>query len=131
MKTIFLNLDEVLAIHHTEVEKFGGSHGVRDLNLLDSAIQRPESSFMGDDLYPTIFDKVAALMHSILLNHPFVDGNKRTATASAAYFLYLNGYELEVTQEEMVQLALRVESKKIDLEQIAKWFKEYSVKIMS
>ena len=128
MKIVFLSLDEVLGIHHEEVEKFGGSHGVRDLNLLDSALQRPQSSFMGEDLYSTVFDKAAALLHSILLNHPFIDANKRTATVSVAYFLHLNGYELEMTQEELVEFALKVESKKLDLEQISKWLETHSKK---
>lgn len=125
----FLTLDEVLAIHHEEVEKFGGSHGVRDLNLLDSALQRPQSSFMGEDLYPTLFHKAAALMHSILLNHPFIDANKRTATVSTAYFLNLNGHNIEVQQKELVEFALKVESKKMDLEQISNWLRMHSVKI--
>lgn len=128
MKTVFLTLDEVLGIHHREVEKFGGSHGVRDLNLLDSAIHRPQSSFMGEDLYPTIFDKAAALIHSILLNHPFIDANKRTSIASAAYFLHLNGYELEMEQKEVVEFALKVESKQLNIEQISNWLKEHSRK---
>ncbi len=127
-KIIFLTLDEILGIHHEEVEKFGGSHGLRDTNLLDSALQRPQSSFMEEDLYPTIFDKAAALMHSILLNHPFIDANKRTATVSTAYFLYLNGYNLEAKQKELVQFALKVGSKKMDLEQIAQWLEKHSVK---
>jgi death-on-curing protein len=128
-KINFLTLDEVLAIHHEEVEKFGGSHGVIDLNLLDSALQRPQSSFMGTDLYPTIFQKAAALMHSILLNHPFIDANKRTATTSMAYFLFTNGYNFEATQKEVVEFALKVASKKIDIEQMSKWLQEHSVKI--
>src|SRR3990167_9655242 len=105
MKIVFISLDEVLGIHHEEVEKFGGSHGVRDLNLLDSALQRPQSSFMGEDLYSTIFHKAAALMHSILLNHPFIDANKRTATVSTAYFLHINGYDIRTGQENLVELA--------------------------
>ena len=128
MKIVFLSLDEVLGIHHEEVEKFGGSHGVRDLNLLDSALQRPQSSFMGEDLYSTVFDKAAALLHSILLNHPFIDANKRTATVSVAYFLHINGYELEMTQKELVEFALKVESKKFDLKQISKWLETHSKK---
>lgn len=128
-KTIFLTLDEVLAIHHGEIEKFGGSHGLRDLNLLESAVYRPQASFMGEDLYPTIFDKAAALTHSILLNHPFLDANKRTATVSTAYFLHLNGYEVEMKQKELVEFALKVESKQMDLEQISKWLKKHCNKI--
>lgn len=128
-KIIFLTLDEVLAIHHEEIEKFGGSHGVRDLNLLDSALLRPQSSFMGEDLYPTIFLKAAALMHSILFNHPFIDANKRAATVSTAYFLFLNGYTFEITQNELVEFVLKVASKKIDIEQISQWLEIHSVKM--
>lgn len=128
MKIVFLTLDEVLAIHHKEVEKFGGSHGVRDLNLLESAVYRPQSSFMGEDLYPTIFDKAAALMHSLLMNHAFVDANKRTAIVSTSYFLHLNGYKIKMEQKEVVEFALKVESKQLDLEQISLWLKEHSQK---
>lgn len=129
MKIKYLTLDEVLGIHYSEVEKFGGSHGIRDLNLLDSAVHRPQASFMGEDLYPTIFDKAAALLHSILLDHPFIDANKRTSIVSTAYFLYLNGYDLEMEQKELVELALKVESKQMNLEQISKWLKEHSIKV--
>lgn len=125
-KIIFLSLEDVLAIHHDAIEKFGGSHGIRDLNLLESAVYRPQSSFMGDDLYSTIFDKAAALMHSILMNHAFIDANKRTSVTATAYFLHLNGYELKMKQEEVVEFALKVESKKMDLDQISKWLKEHS-----
>lgn len=131
MKTIFLTLDEVLAIHHKEVEKFGGLHGLRDLNLLESAVHRSQSSFMGEDLYITIFDKAAALMHSLLMNHAFIDANKRTSITSTAYFLHLNGYELKMEQAEVVEFALKVESKKMNLEQISNWLKEHSSRTKS
>ena len=127
-KVIYLTLEQVLAIHHEEIEKFGGSHGIRDLGLLESALQRPQASFMGVDLYATLFDKAAALIHSILLNHPFLDGNKRTATVSVARFLYVNEFKLTVIQNELVKFALEVEAKILDLEQIPKWLKEHSVK---
>lgn len=128
MKTVFLSLDEVLAIHHREVEKFGGHHGLRDLNLLESAVHRSQASFMGEDLYPTIFDKAAALMHSLLMNHAFIDANKRTAITSTAYFLHLNGQEIKMKQAEVVEFALKVESKKMSLDQISKWLREHSKK---
>ena len=128
-KTSYITLEQVLAIHHDQIERYGGSHGIRDLTLLESAIERPKSSFMGEDLYPTIFDKAAALMHSILLNHPFLDGNKRTSMASATALLYFNGWSLKVEQKELVEAALAVESKKWSLEQISKWLKMNSVKI--
>lgn len=128
-KTAYITLEEVLAIHHDQIERYCGSHGIRDINLLISAIERPKSSFMGEDLYPTIFDKAAALMHSILLNHPFLDGNKRTSMVSASFLLHFNNWDLQVKQEELVEAALAVESKKWNLAQISKWLKEHSVKI--
>lgn len=128
-KTSYITLEEVLAIHHDQVERYGGSHGIRDINLLASAIERPKSSFMGEDLYPTIFDKAAALMHSILLNHPFLDGNKRTGIISASLLLHLNGWGLQAKQKELVGATLAVESKNWNLEQISKWLKEHSAKI--
>ena len=91
VKTTFLTLPEILAIHHDQIEKYGGSHGIRDLSLLESAAFRPQSSFLEKDLYKNIFTKTAALIHSLVLNHPFIDGNKRTGTVAGARFLYLNG----------------------------------------
>lgn len=126
-KIFFLTLEQVLAIHYDQVERYGGSHGVRDLALLESATQRPEASFMGEDLYPTIFDKAAALMHSLILNHPFVDGNKRTGIVSTTSFLHFNSYDLKVSQNDLVKITLFVESKKLNLEQISKWLKEHSI----
>ena len=125
--TVFITLEQVLAIHHDQIEKYGGSHGIRDLNLLESAVQRPQSSFMGEDLYPTIFHKSAALLHSILLNHPFLDANKRTSMVSASAVLHLNGYKLNVNQEDFVVMALKIAAKETDLEGIAEWLRENSV----
>ena len=77
---------------------------MRDVTLLESAVARPQSSFDGEDLYPTLFYKAAALMHSLLKNHQFVDGNKRTALASAGIFLKLNGYNLINSHGEELEL---------------------------
>ena len=128
-KTVFITIEQVLAIHHDQIENYSGSHGIRDINLLESAIDRPKASFMGEDLYPTIFHKAAALVHSIINNHPFIDGNKRTGVVSTAYFLHLNGWKLQVEQNELVEAPLHIESKKWDLEQISKWLKEHSKKV--
>jgi len=70
---IFLSFEEVIAIHHDQINRYGGSHGIRDLNLLISAISRPQASFAGKDLYPNLFLKAAALVHSLTLNHSFID----------------------------------------------------------
>lgn len=124
--TIFLTFEQILVIHYDQIERYGGSHGIRELALLESAIFRPQTTFGDQELYDDIFSKAAALMHSLLLNHPFIDGNKRTATASCLVFLEINGLFLQVTQEELVDTALKVASKELDLEKLTAWLKDNS-----
>ena len=123
-----ISLDVVLAIHDDMIDRYGGSHGIRDLGLIQSAIARPQSSFGGEDLYQSIFDKAAALFHSLMFNHAFVDGNKRTTMVSTARFLSMNGYELEVDGKEFVAFPLRVENKHLSIEEISRWLKKHSKK---
>lgn len=125
----YVTLDAVLAIHDDMVDRYGGSHGIRDLGLIQSAIARPQSSFGGEDLYPDIFDKAAALFHSLMFNHAFVDGNKRTTIVSTARFLSLNGFELDVSKDEFVSFPLRVENKHLSIEEISKWLGKHSKKV--
>lgn len=126
--TSYITLDTVLAIHDDMIDKYGGNHGIRDLGLIQSAIARPASSFGGEDLYPDIFDKAAVLFHSLMFNHAFFDGNKRTTIASTARFLSLNGYELDVSRDEFVAFPLQVENKHLSIEVISKWLKRHSKK---
>ncbi|MCL4377151.1 MAG: type II toxin-antitoxin system death-on-curing family toxin [Actinobacteria bacterium] len=127
--TSYLSLDVVLAIHEEMVDKFGGSHGIRDLGLIQSAVAKPQSSFGGEDLYQSIFDKAAALFHSLMFNHAFIDGNKRTAMVSTARFLYVNGYNLEISKREFVAFPLEVENKHLSIEEISKWLKLHTSKL--
>ena len=124
----YLTIQQVLAIHDLAVSKYGGSHGIRDIGLVDSAVARPKSTFGGADLYPGIFEKAGALLQSLLKNHPFVDGNKRTALASAAIFLQMNGYVLENAHKEEVEFALKVDNEHLEVAQIASWLKNHSKK---
>lgn len=110
------------------VDETGGSHGLRDLGLLESAVARPQSSFAGEDLYPDIFLKAGALIHGLLRNHAFVDGNKRTSMFSCMTFLELNDYLFDAKQKEVVVFALKVENEKLSVEEIAKWLKEHTKK---
>lgn len=125
----YLSPQQILALHDQAIKRFGGSNGLRDNGLLESAAARPRASFGGEDLYPTVFEKAAALMHSLLKNHPFVDGNKRTALSSCAIFLMVNGYKLGNKHEEELRFALNVENDSLDLEQIAAWLSKNSRKI--
>jgi len=126
---VYLTLEQIIIIHEDQIVRYGGSSGLRDVALLESTVFRPQSSFGGEDLYSTIFDKASALMHSLILNHPFIDGNKRTGIASMLVFLELNGYRLRVIQKALVNVALGVESKKIDIEKLSAWLKKYSKRI--
>lgn len=126
---IFLTLEQVLVIHDDQIERYGGSHGIHSLSLLESAVMRPQTTFGGRDLYPSIFNKAAAIMHSLIMNHAFVDGNKRTSTVSVLVFLELNGYKLETSQKELVEAALNVRHKKWGLGKLSSWLKQHSRKM--
>lgn len=129
MKTIFLTLEQILAIHDDQIERYGGSHGIRDIGLLESAVFRPQSTFDGEELYPNTFEKAAVLLHSLLLNHVFMDGNKRTSIVSILVFLELNGYLFTISQKRLVKLAQDVENKKMNLESLIKFFSKHSKKL--
>ena len=120
--TRYLTPQEVLFIHARLIATTGGESGIRDLGLLESAVARPQATFDGADLYPDMFLKTAALMESLSQNHPFVDGNKRTAITSAAMFLQLNGFRLQTTNEEMERFTMEVVRERPSFAAIAAWF---------
>lgn len=95
-----LTSQQILFIHHRLIAATGGSHGVRDLGALQAAAARPQATFAGDDLYPDLFAKAAALFESLIRNHPFIDGNKRTAVAATGLLLRRNGFALVASQED-------------------------------
>jgi len=124
----YLSAEQVLLIHSRLIDETGGSHGIRDLGLLQSAIARPMATFGGEDLYPDLFQKAAALMESLIKNHPFIDGNKRTAISSTGLFLRINGYVLETSQGEFEDFTLKMATGKISIDDAAEWFKQYTKK---
>jgi len=125
----YLILAEVLDIHRLIIEQSGGSAGVRDLALLESAIAQPQISFGGYDLYPTLSEKAAALCYSIIQNHPFIDGNKRVGHAAMEVFLIFNGLEIQASIDEQEYLILGVASSNISREQLVRWLNKHAVKI--
>jgi death-on-curing protein len=126
LNTIFLTVEQVLVIHDDQIERYGGSHGIANLSLLESAVMRPQTTFAGADLYPAVFDKATALMHSLVMNHAFVDGNKRTATVLAVVFLEMNGHKLQVGQKELIKAALNVRHKRWNVKKLSSWLKAHS-----
>ena len=122
-----LTPEQVLFIHARLVAETGGIHGVRDLGLLESAVARPQATFDGVELYTGLFMKAAALLDSLVNNHPFTDGNKRTGIAAAALLLRINGYRLTATNPELEKFTLQVATHHLPLSQIAAWLEQFSV----
>jgi death-on-curing protein len=125
----YLTPEQVLFLHSRLISTIGGGHGVRDIGMLLSALGRTQATFDGKELYPDIMLKAAALIDSLVRNHPFVDGNKRTAITASALFLRLNGYLLQVENREMVRFAFACAQSQLSLVEIAEWFRKYSKKI--
>lgn len=103
-----------------------GYHRVREPELLESAVARPQASAFGQDAYATVYEKAAALLHSLVLNHPFTDGNKRTATLSALLFLRLNGIEKNWLDENAYWFVIAVANGKRTVTQAAAWFRQHT-----
>jgi death-on-curing protein len=123
--TQYLTPEQVLFLHSRLITETGGGQGIRDLGMLLSALGRPQATFDGNELYPDLFSKAAALMDSLVRNHPFVDGNKRTAITAAALFLRLNHWRLVVENSEMVRFTLACAQSQCSLDEITGWFRQY------
>lgn len=115
----------VLAIHQEAVAQFGGSQGVRDARLLDSALNKPRQAFAYSES-ATLFDLAASLCEGVAHNHLFVDGNKRTALLAARAFLFLNGWAFEPDERDEVETMVAFATRKLATEELAAWFKRHS-----
>lgn len=124
--TRYLSAEQVLFLHSRVIAETGGEHGVRDINMLLSALGRPQATFDDQELYGDVFSKAAALMDSLVRKHPFVDGKKRTGIAAASIFLAINRYRLKVDQGEMIRFTLASAQSQLSLEDMARWFRSYS-----
>jgi death on curing protein len=121
-------LEDILQVHEYSINKFGGGTGVRDFGSLDSAIARPFQTFGGQDLYPTIYEKAAALGESLIINHPFVDGNKRTGFLAMTALVEDNNFILKSTQEEAYNFTIDISTGKIKFDEIVEWLKNNTEK---
>ena len=124
---IYLTPEQVLFIHSRLVTETGGSHGLRDLGLLESAVARPQATFDGKELYPDLFTKTAVLMDSLINNHPFLDGNKRAGITAAGLFLLLNGWKLTASLEDLETITLQVASEGMEITALASWLRKNTV----
>lgn len=121
-------LPEVIFFHTVSIQEYGGSEGVRDEESLLAALERPWQASFGREHFASPFEKAAALMESIIRRRPFVDGNKRTATASASYLLSTFDYEVEAEQQNLEDFAVTVAEGGLEIAEIALWFEDHSRK---
>lgn len=124
----YVEIDEVYLIHQAIIKRAGTKATIRDFALLHSAVERPKATYAGQDLYPTLFAKAASLLQSLCLNHPFSDGNKRTAYASTHRFLWLNSYHLKPPTKEAADFLVYIDNGKPDLLEIVSWIRKHSRK---
>ena len=120
----FLYLDDLAAIHRDQIERYGGEMGIRDVGLLDSAAAQPRATFGGEFLHRDIFEMAAAYLFHVVMNHPFLDGNKRTGAVAAIVFLALNDVVLEADEEGLEAITLAVACGQADKKQVAEFFRK-------
>ena len=118
-----ISKESVLKMHMLSIVKYGGSDGIRDDGLLESAIARPYQTFGGEDLYPTAFEKAAAIAESLIINHPFVDGNKRTGFLAMLAILHEGNLEITVPNDTIYNFVINISTGEIKFEQIVEWLK--------
>ncbi|MDY5819164.1 MAG: type II toxin-antitoxin system death-on-curing family toxin [Treponema sp.] len=119
---IFFEFEQVIKLHSSLIAKTGGMDGIRDENLLDSALKSPFQTFDGNELYPDIFDKASQLCYSLVENHPFADGNKRIGVHLTLLFLKINNENIEYSQAELIDFGLNIASGKMNKDDIKAWF---------
>jgi death on curing protein len=123
----FLDVEDVLGIHALQIERFGGSEGVRDLGLLDSAVAQPRAAFGGQFLHQDPFAMAAAYLFHVVMNHPFVDGNKRTGLMAALVFLDLNGHPIDRPSPALEEMTLAVAAGLKEKEEVTELLRSLSV----
>ncbi len=127
MSTTYITLEQLLVIHEDQIIRYEGKSGIRTLSLLESAILRPQSTFNGNELYVDLFEKAAALIHLLIRNHPFIDGNKRTGIVAGYVFLEINSISLNMQQKDVVKLALSISTEKMNINNIAALLQKNSI----
>ncbi len=126
MNPEFLSLAEVIEIHRDQIDRYGGSPGIRDMGLLLSALAVPAATFGGSFLHTDLFEMAAAYLFHIVRNHPFVDGNKRTGAVAALVFFSLNDIEIEADEDSFEKMVLAVTASLADKRAVTAFFREHS-----
>lgn len=127
----YLTLDELIELHRRIIIQSGGADGMRDQGLVESALAQPEMTYAGVELYPTLPEKAAALCFSLVLNHPFIDGNKRIGHAAMETFLLLNGYELNADIDDSENVIMKLAAGQLERQPFNQWVAAHAVSITS
>ena len=127
----YLSLSQVLQLHHRIMAQSGGTGGILDLGLLESALRQPRMCFGEEELYPSLAAKASVLGFTIIRNHPFADGNKRTGHAAMEIFLILNGYELKASVDKSEKIVLQVAAGELSREEFQTWIEHHLAPIRS
>ena len=120
-----LSIQDIILLHKKLIEQTGGSHGIRDAGLIESALNRALATFDGQDLYRTVKPKIAAVTYSLVNNHGFIDGNKRVGVTAMLLLLRINGYQISYTQQELVSLGLSLADGSATENDILKWIEDH------
>ena len=121
----YLNIEQLLALHVLAIQETGGAHGLRDLGRIESIIAVQTQVVFDEELYPTIHEKAAAIIRGVIADHPFVDGNKRTAMLAGLTLLSINGEEFAAKRGEIADFAVKIATDKLDVPAIAVWLKAH------
>jgi len=121
----YLSLLEILELHEAVIASSGGSRGIRDIGALESAVNQPRLTFDKSDLYPDIISKAAALCFSLVMNHPFIDGNKRVGHAAMETFLILNGFEINATVDEQERIIIDLAAGQMKRDAFVLWLNDH------
>ena len=125
----YLTIDEIFAIHDRAIREYGGSPELLDLGRLEATLAVPRQTMFGEELYPDVFSKAAILYYLLIKNHPFLDGNKRTAFLALMRFLNINGYTLNATNDALYQFTIDVASSALTKEEVEMWIKDKTIKL--
>lgn len=126
IEPVFLGLDEVIEIHHDQIKRYGGHPGIRDVEILKSAIAMPLATFDGNYLHTDIYKMAAAYLFHIVRDHPFIDGNKRTGAVASVVFLILNEIDVNADEADLESIVLQTAEGKVDKATIARFFEKNS-----
>lgn len=127
----YLTIDEIFAMHDRAIREYGGSPELMNLGHLEATLAAPRQAMFGEELYPDVLSKAAILFYLLIKNHPFLDGNKRTAFLALMRFLNINGYTLNATNDELYQFTIDVASSVLIKEEVEVWIRDKSIQLQS